>query len=127
MNKRDIYECVTKEISKVKDSLIIVEGKKDKNALISLNIPSKNIFPINEDGRSLYEKIEEIENIAKKTKKSCVILTDFDKKGKQLYLIIKKELSNCGVKINNNLRNLLIKLNISHIEGLDTFFNKFMK
>ena len=109
-----------KEINKAKKQLIIVEGKKDKTSLEKLGL--KNIFIINECGKSIYEKIEQIEERADK-KKIC-ILTDFDKKGKKLYLMIKSELSKRKVKIDSSLRFILLKLEITHIEGLAGFINK---
>jgi len=106
-----------KEIEKAKDCLIIVEGKKDFLSLQELGF--ENIFVINESGKSLYEKIEEIEQIAGK-KKVC-ILTDFDKKGKKLYLLLKRELSQKKVRMDNTFRGILLKEHISHIEGLSSF------
>ncbi len=97
------------------DILIVVEGKKDREALEKIGF--KNIFVLNETGKSLYEKIEKISSISK----TCTILTDFDKKGKKLYLFLKSELQKKGIKVNSSLRTALLKLNISHIEGLDTF------
>jgi 5S rRNA maturation endonuclease (ribonuclease M5) len=84
-----------------------------------LDLGFKNIFVINETGKSLYEKIEEIEELAGK-RKIC-ILTDFDKKGKKLYLKLKSELSTRKLRLNNSFRGILLKLNISHIEGLSSF------
>ncbi len=110
-------EQLQQELEKAKDYLIIVEGKKDKRALEELGF--QNIFVINETGKSLYEKIEQIENIAGK-KKIC-ILTDFDKKGKKLYLLLKSELSQRGVRLDSSLRGILLKSRISHIEGLASF------
>jgi 5S rRNA maturation endonuclease (ribonuclease M5) len=106
-----------KELEKATKLLVVVEGKKDKLALEKLGF--QNIFVINETGKSLYEKIEEIEIKAKK-KKIC-ILTDFDKKGKKLYLLLKSELGEKKVKLNNAFRSILLKQNISHIEGLASF------
>lgn len=106
-----------KEFEKNKNLFIIVEGKKDKEALEELGF--KNIFVINETGKSIYEKIEEIEE--KAGKKEICILTDFDKRGKKLYLLLKSELSRRKVKLNNSFRIILLKLNISHIEGLSRF------
>ena len=103
-----------KEIERAKEYLIIVEGKKDRQALLALGF--KNIFVLNETGKSLYEKVEEIERLAGK-KKIC-ILTDFDKKGKKLYLLLKKELSTRKVRLDNSLRGIFLKNKISHIEGL---------
>jgi 5S rRNA maturation endonuclease (ribonuclease M5) len=113
-------EELVKEIEKVKrDScLIIVEGKKDKVALEEIGL--KNIFVLNETGKSLFIKIEEIVNSADKRTK-CVILTDFDKKGKKIYHLVKKELSQNGIKMNNSLRDMLLRAHLSHIEGVSSF------
>lgn len=110
-------ETLKQEIEKSKPYLIIVEGKKDFLSLQKLGF--QNIFIINKDSKSLYEKIEEIEQEAGK-RKIC-ILTDFDKEGKKLYLTIKKELSKTKVKLDNSLRSILSKLKISHIEGLSHY------
>ena len=113
-------EKLEKELKTAKEYLIIVEGKKDKASLNEIGF--KKIFVLNESGKSLYEKIEQITDLAGKTK--VCILTDFDKKGKQLYLIIKSELSKSGVKLNDKLRNELFKEGISHIEGLSKYLKK---
>ncbi len=104
-------------LEKAKQFLIIVEGKKDKAALQQLGF--NDIFIINETGKSLYEKIEQIQELCGKDK-AC-ILTDFDKKGKQLYLLLKSKLAETGVRMDNTLRGYLLKQKISHIEGLSHF------
>lgn len=110
-----------KEIEKVKNNntLIVVEGKKDKIALEKIGF--HNIFVLNENGKSILIRIEEIV----KRKEECVILTDFDKKGKKLYHLIKSEFISNGVKMDNRLRNMLLKAHLSHIEGISTFLNNF--
>lgn len=92
--------------------LIIVEGEKDRNALINMNIKNK-IFVINK-GKPIFEIIEEIKDL----NKECLILADFDKKGKILYKNIYNGLTHLGVKINDHFRNELKELKISHIQGL---------
>ena len=109
-------EQLKKELEKAKNYLLVVEGKKDKAALLSLGF--KHIFILNETGKSLYEKIEQIEAISQKNK--VCILTDFDKKGKKLYLLLKSQLAQ-KVKLDNSLRYILLKSKISHIEGLASF------
>ena len=106
---------LSEEIEEAKDKLIVVEGKKDKKSLQELGF--KYIFVINETGKSLYEKMEEIEM----QKRKICILTDFDKKGKKLYLLLKSELAKKKVKTDNTLRFILLKSGVSHIEGLSTF------
>jgi len=107
-----------KQIEKAKNYMIIVEGKKDAQSLRFLGF--NKIFIINETGKSLYEKMEQIVNLCEKKDKVC-ILTDFDKKGKHLYLLLKSKLSETGVKMDNTLRGILLKERISHIEGLANF------
>jgi len=102
------------------DSVIIVEGKKDAAALNALGF--EKVYTINQTGVSLRERIEDITHGLSKKDIVC-ILTDFDKKGKQLYFLIFKEMQSLGVKLDNSLRGILGRMGISHIEGLDTFVN----
>jgi len=112
-----------KELEKAQNLFIVVEGKKDKQALQELGF--KSIFILNETGKSIYEKIEQIEALAGNHK--ICILTDFDKKGKKLYLLLKSELSKRKVTLDNTFRGILLKMKISHIEGLSSFMRKFLK
>ena len=107
-----------KELEKAKSYLIIVEGKKDRTALEKLGF--ERIFVIHETGKSIGEKVEEILELCDKKDKVC-ILTDFDKKGKSLYLLLKSKLQEAGVRLNNSLRGSLLMERISHIEGLAKF------
>ncbi|MBI5148816.1 toprim domain-containing protein [Candidatus Pacearchaeota archaeon] len=116
---KELLEEEIKEIKK-RSSVILVEGKNDKAALNELGLD--NVIVLNETNKSVYIKIEDlIENAGKK---EHIILTDIDKKGRRLYFMIKKKFSESGVKMNNKLRDLLIKNKVSHIEGLATFLNK---
>jgi len=96
--------------------LILVEGKKDKIALEKIGFEDKNILLIH--GKPFYKTIDVIE---KRKPKKCIILTDFDKKGKQFYHIFKKVLVRKGIRIDDKLRKIMLKERISHIEGLATF------
>ncbi|RLE46234.1 hypothetical protein DRJ22_02415, partial [Candidatus Woesearchaeota archaeon] len=106
-------EHVREEIKQVKNKnlLVIVEGKKDKKAMENLGIT--NIETLSKT--PLYKVIEDT---AKKTKEAT-ILTDLDKKGKELYHKLMTGLQKHRVKINNKLRKLLFKARVSHIEGLN--------
>ncbi len=108
-----------KELEKAKSYLIIVEGKKDARSLKELGF--KKIFIINGTGKSLKEKIEDIETLSSKNK--ICILTDFDKEGRQLYLKLLRELSTRNVKLDNKLRTIL-KSKISHVEGLSSYMKQ---
>ncbi len=115
------FDELLSEIENAKSNsyLIIAEGKKDRAALENLGL--KNIFVLNETSKSICEKIEEISGKAKEV----VIMTDIDKEGKKIYFLMKKAFSQMNVKINNKIRELLIKLKISHVEGLDSFINNY--
>ncbi len=117
-------EEIKNEIESLKKehNLIVVEGKKDKNALLNMGFNGDEIFPINRIGNSLYAVIDDL--IINIEKRRVCILTDMDKKGRQLYHKIKEKLAENGIKTNNRLRHLLIKEGISHIEGLDTYVRK---
>jgi 5S rRNA maturation endonuclease (ribonuclease M5) len=114
-NKERILELIDK--ARKQGILLIVEGQKDKRSLEQLGL--ENIFVIKKG--SLPEAIEKIMD---KGIRECIILTDFDNEGRKLYYLIKKELVKNGIKINDKLREELIKERLSHIEGLDTFLSQ---
>ena len=104
------------QLLKLKDSkkLILVEGKKDKACLESLGF--KNVIEINK--RPLYKVVEETSAICQE----IVILTDLDKKGKQLFGYLNSGLQKHGVKVDNRFRNFLFKsTKLRQIEGLKTY------
>ena len=111
------------------EKAIIVEGPYDKKALENIGITNR-IIVINV-GKGLFERVEKAVEIVEKSteelekrkdKKEIIILTDFDKKGKELYGKLKKDLTKHGVKIDNEFREWLRRrTKISHIEGLDSY------
>ena len=108
-----IEEEILKEIETIKNKnyLIIVEGMKDKKALNDLGL--KNIIFLK--NRPLFEIIENI------NEKEIIILTDLDLEGKKLFNKLRYNLQRRGIKLNNNIRNLLFKTKLRHIEGLNTY------
>jgi 5S rRNA maturation endonuclease (ribonuclease M5) len=108
-------------LQKYFDYHIIVEGKKDISSLKALGFT--NLHAIHETGVPIKVRIEQIAQLLEKRDKVC-ILTDFDKKGKELYLLIKSLCQEQGIKLDSSLRGLLLKTQISHIEGLHKFFKK---
>ncbi|PIO05588.1 hypothetical protein COT47_04175, partial [Candidatus Woesearchaeota archaeon CG08_land_8_20_14_0_20_43_7] len=91
-------------------------GTSDKRALAFFEI--KNIFTLR---RPLYLVCEEI---AYKFK-DAIILTDFDRKGKELYGKLNHELSQLGVRIDRRFREELFKeTKLSQIEGLIRYWKR---
>jgi 5S rRNA maturation endonuclease (ribonuclease M5) len=109
------------DIQKYFDYVIIVEGKKDVSALKSLGF--SKVYELHITSIPLRERIEQISKEISKKDKVC-ILTDFDKKGKQLYLYSKPIFQELGVKLDSSFRGLLLKAQVSHIEGLPSFLKK---
>ncbi len=98
------------------EKLIIVEGKKDKEALISLGV--KRVITIN---GPLYKFIEDVAEITNEV----VILTDFDKEGRQLYGFLKNNFQRNGVKIDRYFREfLMMNTKITCIESIEKTFEK---
>lgn len=110
--REELLETIEK--IKEEDILILVEGKKDKNALEQFEI--KNSIVLN--GKDIWNRLEEIAT----QKKEVLILTDFDQKGKELYGKICKNLDKLGIKVNKRYREFFQKkTKLSHIEGLTTY------
>ena len=109
-NKEEFQELIDKAITS--NTMIIVEGKKDKTALEKLGI--SNIIELNK--KPLYQVVEEISA----DNDECIILTDLDKKGKELYGKLNSDLQERGVKVNNKLREFLFKnTKLRQIEGIN--------
>ena len=107
-------------IEKIKDSntLIIVEGKKDRTALQKLGI--SNIVELNK--KPLFQIVEDVAD----SNDECIILTDLDKEGKQLYSKLNSNLQKNGVKVDNKFRNFLFKhTKLRQIEGINTYLEAF--
>ena len=110
MQTKEEFEQFLKKLKKEsKEKIVVVEGIKDRRALASLGI--KNIITLK---KPLYAIIEDIVL----SKKECIILTDLDKKGKQLYSKLSSKLKQFGVKIDNSFREFLFKTKLRQIEGL---------
>ena len=96
------------------EDYIIVEGKKDKAALESFGIG--NIIELNK--QPMYQLAEDLSL----EDKSVVILTDLDKKGRELYGKLNTNLKRLGVRINDKPRNFLFKrTKLRQIEGLPSY------
>ncbi len=104
---------IQEEIQKIIEnkSLVIVEGKKDKESLNNLGI--ENVIYLK--NKPLFEFVENLDE------KDVVILTDLDLEGRKLFSKLRHLLQRRGFNINNNLRNVLFRSNLRCIEGLDTY------
>ncbi len=94
-NERALIETIQTLDGKYPNLLVIVEGKRDVSVLRNLGLEAPIIKTQTRLPRSSL-----IEKIVKEAGKDgqVLILTDFDKKGKEIYRFIEKELELCSVK-----------------------------
>lgn len=111
-------EC---EIEAFKEYVIIVEGKKDVAALNSLGF--ERVFAIHSIGKSVRERIEQIVSKTGTGRIFC-ILTDLDKQGKKFYSEVRLILQELGAKVDTGFRGILIRENVSHLEGFDRYLSR---
>lgn len=114
------YEELREWVQELRDAdlLMIVEGLKDKRALVRLGVEEKKVRHLNKPLYAMVEEIAEKEN-------QVVILTDLDEKGKQLYGRLKKDLAAHGVRVDTTFREFLQqRTKVSHIEGLSGYIEK---
>lgn len=104
------------------NSIILVEGKKDKKAIERLGL--KNILCVNNANCSLSGLFGFVEGIDRNIKEAA-ILTDLDKEGKRIYHKLKQLLQARRIKINDKLRNALFKTELRQIEGLYNYLEPF--
>ena len=115
------FKDLNQEIEKYKSYIIIVEGKNDANALKSLGF--EQVYTIHQTGMAIKVRAEEIMKYVTKKDKIC-ILTDLDKRGKQLYILLKQIFQELGAHLDSSLRSSLIKSKLSHIESLPDFLER---
>jgi 5S rRNA maturation endonuclease (ribonuclease M5) len=117
MNRNEIGEELLKLLIKLKEKLVIVEGKRDKKVLYSLGF--KKIITIN---KGIYETTEEIKD------KELLILTDFDNEGKQIAKKLNLFLLSQGYKVDRENRRkiglMFSRLRIKKIEELRGVFHE---
>ena len=96
-------------------SPIIVEGKKDLEALALLGI-TRNVITLSK-GISMFSFSV---GISRKWKKA-VVLTDWDRKGGHLARMLKEALMNNGVAVNDSIRARLAMLSMKEVKDIQSF------
>ncbi|RLI17931.1 hypothetical protein DRO44_02390 [Candidatus Bathyarchaeota archaeon] len=103
-----------------KGTPIIVEGKKDIQALRTFDIKGK-IISAKTGGKSFLDVIYEVENTKKR---EVILLLDFDRRGKELTKNLKEYLETTGIKLNITFWKKLSSLvgtEVKDVEGLATY------
>ena len=112
IDKNELEEEIEILKQDAKKSIVVVEGIKDKKALEDLRI--KHVMVLR---KPLYLVCEHIQ----KSGKPCIILTDLDREGKRMYIILNHNLNQLGVHINNRFREFLFQTRLRQIEGITKY------
>jgi 5S rRNA maturation endonuclease (ribonuclease M5) len=103
---KEKQEKIQQIISKLADSSakgkpVVVEGKKDEQALRELGICGL-VLTVKTCGKSFLEATAEIENLSVQ---EVVLLLDFDRRGKEGTLRLKQDLERTKIKVNTRFWN----------------------
>ncbi|HHT75140.1 MAG TPA: Toprim subdomain protein [Methanomassiliicoccaceae archaeon] len=113
------FEEIIEELRELaRQSVILVEGRKDRHALDVLGVHG-DIVQV-QDARGIFGVAEEL--AAKR--RSAVILTDWDRKGGQLAELLRNALRSCGVPYDDSIRMkiaVLSKKEIKDVESIPAF------
>ncbi len=109
-----------------KNTLIVVEGQNDIEALKELAIQG-NIISVKTAGRSFLDILTEIEE---QNLSMVILLLDFDRRGREWAKRLKQHLEEKRIKVDINFWNKLRALvgrDIKDVEGLPTFLRTLKK
>jgi len=110
MTCRETREELLRELADSLDCPVIVEGRKDKEALERLGV--RDVIQLN-NGRPLYETIESLEGM------TVAILTDMDETGKSLRRRLLCAMSQYGITENRKPREIFARMRVGCVEGID--------
>ena len=101
---------------------VIVEGKKDEQALRELGICGV-VLTVKTGGKSFLEATTEIENLSVK---EVVLLLDFDRRGKEGTMRLKHDLERAKIKVNTRFwgeLEAIVGRDIRCIESLPSYLS----
>jgi 5S rRNA maturation endonuclease (ribonuclease M5) len=120
--KEEKILCVLERLAEesVKGTPIVVEGKKDIEALRTLSVEGK-IISAKTGGKSLLDVISEVE---KTGEREIILLLDFDRRGKEWTKRIRQQLEKARIKPNVKFWCELLTLvgrEVKDVEGLTAY------
>jgi 5S rRNA maturation endonuclease (ribonuclease M5) len=119
----ELHEIFRKLADKSMETVVLVEGKKDRSALRSLGIQG-NIECMKHSGQILFDFLDQLPD------REVVLLVDFDDYGASLARKITRYLEEKRVKVNSvfwrRIRGL-VRRDVKDIEGLPSYLEKLKK
>ena len=108
-------------MNELKENIVFVEGKKDREALSDLGVT--NVLTISGNLRATCESVRMPTNKAK-----IIVLTDLDRRGDELAKLAVGELERYGINANIEYRKILGGLlNLRHFEDINRKYLKFIE
>lgn len=122
-----ILKLITRlEIESTKGTPIIVEGRKDINALRKFGL-NGDIIPAKSAGKSFFDVVDEVK---KRGKREIILLLDFDRPGRVWTNRLTRHLEEIRIIPNVNIWKALLSLvrrDVKDIEGLPTYMETLRK
>ena len=119
------FELLIEELIKEnEDYPVLVEGKRDVNALRVLGLEGEII--VLHSGRSILETCEVLAD----EYDTVLLMLDWDRKGKYLTKTVKQNLMTLGIKAEDKFMNKIFSLarkETKEVEGLDRFYQRLCK
>lgn len=113
MNRKCLGEIIKDIRNDSQDSVIIVEGKRDKNALRNVGISCKSIIQVSyKDNNQIYKEIMSY------NKEKVILLYDNDRTGENKFYKLVRFFSGLGIKL-IDYRKELENVGITYIEEID--------
>ncbi len=125
LEKEKVKKCIQK--LRTFKGTIVVEGKKDKNALKQIGVKA-NICTIKSSNLSVTNYAIALGRKMQKKNQKVLILTDFDEEGNKLAKSLMNKLQHWDVEVDRETRALLksyLKKDITTIESLPTLKLEF--
>jgi 5S rRNA maturation endonuclease (ribonuclease M5) len=124
-HKKDRLEKIQQVIAKLaeeaaKGKPVLVEGKKDAQALADLGV-SGNVLTLKTGGKSFLQTITEIEESGAR---EVILFLDFDRRGDEATAHLKRELERLRIKANVRLScelKALVNRDVQSIESLPAY------
>lgn len=116
---KEKYKKLRRLLGKMEESVVLVEGKRDKNALEQLGM-----------GRviTISGRIRDVCGSLEGEKRNVVIATDLDRRGNEMARRAREELEGCSLNADSETRVLLARiLKIRYFEDAKRGFDEFMK
>jgi len=121
MKHKDEFKLFKALINKLKNNIVLVEGKKDKDALCELGC--NDVYVVQSRGQ------ENIEKLLKRIKaENVIILTDIDNEGDRLCKNVEKVCRCLSINTDTIVRKKLAGLiHLRYWENIGNKVNKFIK